>query len=72
MAASKTGIKAHDDACAAAEGVRQVAVVAAAGNVASVRSAEVTYFKACKASALANGVSPSAFTYALISLFQTG
>jgi hypothetical protein len=72
MAATRTGIVAHDLACALAESARQTSVAAAGSNMASVRSAEVTYFKACKASAISSGVSPSAFTDALRSLFQTG
>jgi hypothetical protein len=72
MAATRTGIKNHDDACSAAESQRQATVLLAGGNMASVRAAEVTYFKACKASALANGVSPSTFTDALRTLLQTG
>jgi hypothetical protein len=72
MASTKTGIKVHDDACALAEGIRQVAVAAAGSNMAAARSAEVTYFRTCKASAISNNISPSTFTDALRSLYQTG
>ena len=66
MAASKTGNKTFDDAAAAAEGVRQVAV--AGGTQANVMSAEITYFRALYKNALANNISPSNFTQALFSL----
>ena len=66
MAASKTGNKTFDDAAAAAEGVRQVAVAGA--TQANVMSAEITYFRGMIKNALATGVSPSNFTQALKSL----
>jgi hypothetical protein len=52
----KTGIASHDSTCLQAEMVRQVAVAAAA-NQAAVTAAEVTYYRAIKASALANDLS---------------
>jgi hypothetical protein len=71
MSVTKTGIKAHDDAVAAAEGKRQSAV-AAASSQAAVISAEVSFYQTVKASDLANGVSTSVHSYALRSLGQTG
>jgi hypothetical protein len=76
MAPTKTGIVAHDSAVAKAEAIRQSAVQSAAGTgatlQANVRAAEVTFYSTVKASALANNVSPSAFTDALRNLGQTG
>jgi hypothetical protein len=72
MSISQSENHTHNVNVAAAEGVRQVAVAAAAGNVASIRSAEVTFHQACKASALANGVSPSVHIWALRSLGTGG
>ena len=54
----KSGVKAHDDTCLQAEMNRQVAVAAAA-NQAAVTAAEITYYRAVKASAVANGLSES-------------
>jgi hypothetical protein len=71
MSVIKSGVKAHDDACAKAEGARQVAV-ASASNQGAVRSAEVTYYQTVKASAISNNISPSVFADALRSLGQTG
>jgi hypothetical protein len=61
----KTGVKAHDDNLAAAEGVRQVAIVAAAGSVASIKAADIAYHRSARTSAIANGCSPSQFADAL-------
>jgi hypothetical protein len=71
MSVIKSGVKAHDDTCAKAEGARQVSV-AGASSQAAVRSAEVTYYQTVKASALSNSVSPSVFSDALKALGQTG
>jgi hypothetical protein len=60
----------HNLNVALAEGIRQTAVLAAAGNVASIRSAEVTFHMTCRSSALATGVSPSVHIWALKSLYQ--
>ena len=46
----KTGGKAHDDTCLQSKMTRQVAVAAAA-NQAAVTAAEVTYYRAVKATA---------------------
>jgi hypothetical protein len=53
MAWQKTGVKAHDDVCILAEGARQVAVAGAASQ-AGVRAAEITFYRAVKASCIAN------------------
>jgi len=70
MSISMSSNLVHNLAVAQAEGIRQVAVAAAAGNQASVRSAEVTFHTTCRSSALATGVSPSVHIYALRSLGQ--
>jgi hypothetical protein len=66
MAASKTGVKAFDDAAAAAEGTRQVAVAGA--TQAAAISAEITYFRTLYKNALLNGISPSNYVQALFAL----
>jgi hypothetical protein len=53
MAIIKTGNVAHDNAIAAAEATRQVAVAAAASQ-AAVRTAELAFYRAVRASCLAN------------------
>jgi hypothetical protein len=59
MSSYKTGIKAHDDACNAAEGVRQTAVMAAT-NQAAATAAEITFYqtvaKSCRNNANYSGV----------------
>jgi hypothetical protein len=70
MSNALSGVKAHDDAIAKAEGIRQTAVVGA--TQAAVMSADVTFYKAVVVSALANGVSPAAAMQALKELGQTG
>jgi hypothetical protein len=64
----KTGVKPHDDTVAAAEGVRQVAVAAAGSNMATARSAEITFYRSCYNSAVTNSISTSVFVQALFSL----
>jgi hypothetical protein len=53
MSVVKSGNAAHDNACALAEGQRQVAV-RAASTPAAVRSAEVTFYQAIVASCRSN------------------
>ena len=70
MSNSLTGNKVHDDTVAKAEGVRQS--VTAGSTQAAYVSADVTFYKAVVASALAAGVSTSAAMQALKELGQTG
>jgi hypothetical protein len=70
MSVSQSPNLTHNLNVAQAEGVRQTAVVAAAGNVASIRSAEVQFHITCRSSAITNGVSPSSHIYALRGLGQ--
>jgi hypothetical protein len=72
MSTVKTGIKAHDDTCSAAEGVRQTAVAAAGGNQATVRQVEITFYRTCLTSAIANNCGVITFMGALRSLGVTG
>lgn len=53
----RTGIAAYDNAVLAAEAVRQNAIAAANATAASIRTAEIVYYRALKASALSNGLS---------------
>jgi hypothetical protein len=53
MSVIKSGNFIHDSAIAAAEGIRQTAVMAAASQ-AAVRTAEITFYRAVRASCIAN------------------
>jgi hypothetical protein len=66
MAASKTGVKAFDDAAAAAEGTRQVSVAGATQSAAM--AAEITYYRTLIKNALSLGISPSNYIQALFTL----
>jgi hypothetical protein len=68
MSVNQSDNKAHRDAVNLAEGVRQVSVAAAGSSQSSALSAEVTFFRACIASAKTNGVPVSHYTEALRSL----
>jgi hypothetical protein len=71
MSVGNSGVRAHDQAQNATEGVRQTAV-AAASSQSAVKTAEITFHRAVVKSALANGVSPSASMQALHELGVTG
>jgi hypothetical protein len=71
MSISKSGNKSHDDAVNLAEGARQVAV-AAASTQAAVNTAEITFYRTAKTSALANGVGIEPFVTALRALGTGG
>jgi len=71
MSKIKTGNKAHDDACDVAESTRQSAITATTTQ-ANARTAEITYYRALKASAIANNCSPAQFTTALMELGTGG
>jgi hypothetical protein len=61
---SRSGNKTFDDATSAAEGVRQHAV-RTAGSQATVKTAEIAFYRACIASAKVAGVPHAAFIGAL-------
>jgi hypothetical protein len=64
---SNSGARAHAATVNASEGQRQVAV-AAATTQAAARSAEITHYQTCLASALANGCGSDPFRSALRTL----
>jgi len=64
MSVVQSGVTAHDKNCADAERKRQAAAVAGASQ-ATLRSAEITFYQTCRASAIANGLSPHQFNAAL-------
>jgi hypothetical protein len=61
----------HKNNVTVAEGVRQTAV-AAASTQAAVRTAEITYYRACLSSALKNGCGVEPYMVALKGLGVTG
>ena len=72
MSITKGENRVHNDACNLSEGVRQSTVAAAIANAATIRTAEIAHYRACLASALANGVQSGAFVRALQDLGTGG
>jgi len=72
MSVTNSGNRVHDQNCNAAEMTRQVSVAAAGNSQTSVRNAEIVYYRACRASAIANGLSPAQFIAALQELGTGG
>lgn len=72
MATHQTGNKNHDDAIAKVESARQIAVAAAAPAQSTVKTADIAFYRAGLASAIANSVNPSAFGQALRDLGTGG
>lgn len=72
MSITKGENRVHNDTCNLSEGTRQGACAAAAGNQATVKAAEIIFYRACLASALANGVQSGAFVRALQDLGTGG
>lgn len=68
MAPGKTGKKNHDDAIDHAESSRQSVTRAAGVSQATVKAAEITFYRAAVASARTNGVDTGGFIHALWSL----
>ena len=68
---SKTGNVTHDNNIIAAEGVRQQAMVGTP-SAATAKAADIAFFRAGRASALANGVGPTEFIRALMELGTGG
>jgi hypothetical protein len=64
--------KTHEATCIAAEGTRQQEVAAAAGNQSAVRTAEIKFYRALVASAVANGQPSAQFSIALRDLGTGG
>jgi hypothetical protein len=68
---NSTAVRAHRATVQAAEGARQIAV-AAASTQAAANAAHVTFYRAARASALANGVQPNVYVTALRELGTGG
>jgi hypothetical protein len=66
----KTGVKAHDDAVALAEGVRQV-TCAPGASAATIKSAEITFYRAVVSSCRANN-NGSGIEQPLVALRELG
>jgi hypothetical protein len=64
MSIIRSGVSSHDATCALSEMQRQVAV-SAASSQAAVRSAEITHYRTCLASARTNGCGLDPFLNAL-------
>ena len=62
-----TGVKAHDDAVKVSYGALQVAITGATTQ-AAINTAYITHYRACLASAKANGCGIEPFVTALKSL----
>jgi hypothetical protein len=71
MSISKSGNRSHDDLVNSLEGTRQIAV-AAATTQAAVNSAEITFYRAALASAMANGIGIEPIVAALKQLGTCG
>jgi hypothetical protein len=65
MSQSKTGNTTHDNIVSAAESVRQSAVRVPGVSQAAVVAAELISYRACLASAIANGIERGVFIGAL-------
>jgi hypothetical protein len=72
MSITKSGNRVHDDACNLSEMTRQSAVASQTGNQANIKAAEIIFYRACLASALANGLQSGAFVRALQDLGTGG
>jgi hypothetical protein len=64
--------KIHQQNIIVAEFQKQVAYSAAAGNAASIKAADLAYFRSLRSSAIANNCSPAQFQAALRELGTTG
>jgi hypothetical protein len=75
MSITQSGNRQHDLTCNLSEGQRQTAVAAAGtgpAGAAAARQAEITHYRNCRASAIANGLSPHQFILALQELGTGG
>lgn len=68
MSQSKTGNVTHDTTVAAAEAARQSAARASGVSQATTKTAEITFYRACLASAKANSIDQGPFLHALWTL----
>lgn len=65
MSKSKTSKFTHDEEESRIEGVRQSAARSGGASQATVKTAEIAYYRACLASAITNGVERGVFIGAL-------
>jgi hypothetical protein len=70
MSVTRSGTKAHDDAIAAAEGVRQVACAPGA-SASTIKTAEIAFYRTVVSSCRANNNS-SGIEQALVALHELG
>jgi len=68
VSVAQSANQAHNAAVAIAESARQAAVAAAGNNQAAVTAAEIAFYRACLASAKANGCGTEVFVTGLRSL----
>jgi hypothetical protein len=71
MSTCQSDNKAVRDAVNSAEGTRQAAV-AAASTQAAINTAEIAFYRTCRTTAIANGVSPTVYIDALRALGTGG
>ena len=72
MSKIQSGNKTHDDACNAADTTRSAVLATPGVTQAQAKTADITYFRACLGSAIANGVQPGIFSDALKQLGTGG
>jgi predicted Rossmann fold nucleotide-binding protein DprA/Smf involved in DNA uptake len=71
MSLSKSFNKNHDDAVVSAESTRQSVVNVAGASQATVRTADINFYKSCITSGLAQGVDVGAYIHAVRNLGGT-
>jgi hypothetical protein len=69
---SVSGNAAHDATVNAAEAARQVAYAAAGHSMAAIKTADLVFHRAAKASAIAHGIQPGIWIEALMELTGSG
>jgi hypothetical protein len=67
----QSGNPVHDAACAVAAAT-QAAALAVATTQSAAKTADIAYFRTCRASAITNGVAPVQFVTALVELGTGG
>ena len=65
MAAPYSENSSHRATLLSLEAQRQASVVAAAGNAGAIKTAEISFYRSARASAISNNCSPAQFTNAL-------
>jgi hypothetical protein len=72
MSQQKTGNVTHDNAVSVAESTRQSAAKATGASQATAKAADIAHYRACLASAIANGIERGQFATALQQLGTGG